>query len=157
MEQKHKIIVVLHNIRSVHNVGAIFRTAEGVGVSEIWLTGYTPTPLDRFGRMRNDFKKAALGAERYVPWRHMVHVTRALTHLRGQGFSIVGVEQDKRAQNYREEHIASNTCFVFGNEVRGLSPQTLALCDNIYEIPMMGKKESLNVSVAAGIILFHFR
>lgn len=145
---------MFHNIRSAYNVGALFRTADGAGVSKLLLTGYTPTPIDRFGRADKTISKTALSAQQYVPWVYEKNVFRAIAQAREEGFSIVGVEQDARAIDYRAYRPSAKTLFIFGNEVRGLSPQLKKQCDALIEIPMHGKKESLNVSVAAGIILY---
>ena len=152
-----EVAVLLHNIRSTHNVGSIFRTADAAGVSRIYLTGYTPTPSDRFGRVQKDIAKTALGAEKFVPWEHALSPTRLISKLKKEGWNIIGVEQDARARNYRTCKPKRKTLFVFGNEVDGISKTLLKKCDAIVEIPMRGKKESLNVSVAAGIILFSVR
>ena len=149
-----EIAVLLHNVRSAYNVGSIFRTADGAAVSRVILTGYSPTPHDRLGRPRGDISKAALGAEEVVCWEYVKDVSSALTRLAREGFHIVAVEQDEAAGDYRAFTATKSTCFVFGNEVRGLSPVLLKKCDAIIDIPMRGKKESLNVSVAAGIVLF---
>ncbi len=146
--------VVLHNIRSAHNVGSIFRTADAAGVARIFLTGYTPVPLDRFGRPQKDIAKTALGAERTVPWEQCATVREAMQKLRDEDFHIVGVELDSHAVDYRKFARAKKTAFIFGNEVRGLSPALRRACDALVEIPMRGTKESLNVSVSAGVILF---
>ena len=146
--------VLLHNIRSAHNVGSVFRTADAAGVSKIFLSGYTPQPVDRFGRARVDISKVALGAERYLPWEYEKNAYAIVSKLRKEGWSIVGVEQDGRAMDYREFKLKGPTLFVFGNEVRGISPALRKKCDELIEIPMRGKKESLNVAVTAGIILF---
>ena len=155
MQHAHHIAVLLHNIRSAHNVGAIFRTADAAGVSKIILTGYTPAPLDRFGRPRSDVAKAALGTQMSVPWRKCARVSDAINDLRKDEWQLVAVEQAPNATDYRRYHVTKPICFIFGNEVRGLSNATLAKCDYTIAIPMHRKKESLNVSVAAGIILFH--
>ncbi|MBI5456251.1 RNA methyltransferase [Candidatus Kaiserbacteria bacterium] len=149
-----RIAVMLHNVRSSHNVGSIFRTADAAGVEKIFLSGYTPTPRDRFERVQKNIAKTALGAETHVLWEFRKSAVPLIRQLRKDGRLIVAVEQDKRAHNYRTYSIERPTVFVFGNEVRGLSKQILDVCDDIVEIPMHGKKESLNVSVAAGIILF---
>jgi tRNA G18 (ribose-2'-O)-methylase SpoU len=146
--------VLLHNVRSAHNVGSIFRTADAAGVSKIFLSGYTPSPVDRFGSPRKDISKVALGAEKYIPWEYQKNPYAIISALRKEGWHIVGVEQDARAINYRMFKIKRPTLFIFGNEVRGISPALRKKCDTVVEIPMRGKKESLNVSVAAGIILF---
>lgn len=152
--QKPVTVLVLHNIRSVHNVGAIFRTAEAVGISLVILSGYTPSPLDKFGKWRTDFAKTALGAERVVPWKKVSVVADEIIRLKQRGFLIVGVEQDKRAIHYRQLKRTKQMAVVLGNEVRGLSSPLRAQCDKLVEIPMRGNKESLNVAVAAGVVLY---
>ncbi len=149
-----EVAVLLHNIRSTHNVGSIFRTADAAGVCRLYLSGYTPTPIDRFGRTQKDIAKTALGAEKYIPWEHHTSSSRLILKLKKEGWNIVGVEQDVRARDYRTFKIKKKTVFVFGNEVLGISKDLRKKCDAIIEISMRGKKESLNVSVAAGIILF---
>ena len=150
------VILILHNIRSVHNVGSIFRTSDAAGVSRIILSGYTPTPLDRFGRERSDFTKVSLGAEKTVPWAQVKTLTPTLAKLKKENYLIVAIEQDARSQNLfgfkaqKEKPLA----FILGNEVRGVSKSILNKCNTILEIPMRGQKESLNVSVTAGIVLF---
>jgi 23S rRNA (guanosine2251-2'-O)-methyltransferase len=148
--------LILHNIRSVHNVGSIFRTADAVGVSNIILTGYTPLPIDRFKQPRKDFSKVSLGAEKTVPWSQAKTVASAIKQLKKEGFTVVAVEQDKTSVPIFEYAHTQNEkiALVLGNEVRGVSKPTLKQCDAIVEIPMRGKKESLNVSVAAGIAMF---
>ena len=148
-----KTAVLLHNVRSAHNVGAIFRTADAAGVSRIFLTGYTPLPRDRFGRGQKEIAKTALGAEGFIPWESATPAA-LIERLRAGGWRIVGIEQDDSARDFREFRAVQPTLFVFGNEVRGLSRPLRAACDELLEIPMRGKKESLNVAVAAGIILF---
>ena len=148
------IAVLLHNVRSAHNVGSIFRTADAAGISRVYLTGYTPTPFDRFGRVQKDIAKPALGAETSLHWQYAKNPEGFLASLRREGWMIVGVEQDERAIDYHSFKCTQPTVFLFGNEVRGLSPGLRKKCDVLLEIPMHGTKESLNVSVAAGIILF---
>jgi len=148
---------VLHNIRSVHNVGSIFRTADAAGVSKLILSGYTPTPLDMYGRPRADLAKVALGAEKIVPWEKTANVSTALKKLKKSGYMILAVEQSPRSISLFDWRLPSPTpplALILGNEVRGLSPQILRAVDTILEIPMRGKKESLNVSVAAGIAMY---
>jgi 23S rRNA (guanosine2251-2'-O)-methyltransferase len=150
-----EIAVLLHNVRSAHNVGSIFRTADGAGVSHMYLSGYTPKPVDRFGRTQKEIDKTALGAQASVPWEYSKTPQRFISALKKDGWRIVGVEQDARATNYRTFKPHQKNLFIFGNEVRGLSAGLRRLCDELIEIPMHGKKESLNVSTTAGIILFH--
>lgn len=149
--------VLLHNIRSAHNVGSIFRTADAAGISRIYLSGYTPIPIDRFGRAQKDIAKTALGAENSVSWEYHKTPSHLLRTLRAQGWVIAGVEQDAKSVDYRTFKIAKPTVFVLGNEVKGMSKPLRDTCDVLLEIPMHGEKESLNVSVAAGIILFAAR
>lgn len=149
-----EIAVILPDIRSTHNVGSIFRTADAAGVSRIYLCGYTPPPVDRFGRADKAIAKTALGAEGYVPWEQVRDFSKLAKRLTDDGWRIVGVEQDERAIDYRALKKRGKTALVFGGEVGGLTPKQRAACDEIIEIPMRGKKESLNVSVAAGIVLF---
>lgn len=151
---KRAFAVALVHVRSMHNVGSIFRTADAAGVSKIFLVGVTPAPLDRFGRTRKAIAKTALGAETYVPWEHVASFGRLAARLRREGWRIVGVEQDTRAKDYRDLKPRGKTLFVFGSEVNGLSRAERAACDDLIEIPMRGRKESLNVSVAAGVVLF---
>ena len=158
------IAILLHNIRSAHNVGSIFRTADAAGVAKIYLCGYTPVPIDRFGRPQKEIAKTALGAARSLPWEYFKSPVPLISKLSAGGGSssggkkqkwgIVGVEQDRRSRDYRKYRVKAPTLFIFGNEVRGLSHELRAKCDVLIEIPMHGKKESLNVSVAAGIVLF---
>lgn len=149
-----RVAVLLHNVRSTHNVGSIFRTAEAAGVERMYLSGYTPTPTDRFGRAQKDIAKTALGAEKMLPWEKVVSPSKIVKKLKLEGWEVVGVEQDKRAMDYRELVISKPTLFIFGNEVKGISKSMRDACDTLIEIPMQGKKESLNVSVAAGVVLF---
>jgi tRNA G18 (ribose-2'-O)-methylase SpoU len=156
VQQVKGVYVILHNIRSVHNVGSIFRTADAAGIAKIYLTGYTPTPVDRFGRKRNAFTKVSLGAEKTVPFEYRTNAGALIRELRKNSVFCVAVEQSPHSINYRKIPRKQRIAFIFGNEVRGLSPSILKRCDRIAEIPMHGKKESLNVSVVAGIVLFRF-
>ena len=146
--------IILDNLRSVHNVGSIFRTADGVGVTKIFLIGSTPTPIDRFGRKRKDLTKVSLGAEEFVDWESISSSRALVDQLIKEGTHIVAVEQDPRARDYRTHTITGNTAFVFGNEIDGVAPEILGQCDEIIEIPMKGTKESLNVAVSVGVVLF---
>jgi len=168
------MILILHNIRSVYNVGSIFRTADAAGVSKIILSGYTPLPHDRFGLPRKDFAKVSLGAEKTISWEHVKTFAAAVKKVKKENYLVVAVEQDKKSVSLFDFHRLwrgpaksggkppfdktqgkpKPVALVLGNEVRGLSKQSLSLCDAIVEIPMRGKKESLNVSVAAGIAMF---
>lgn len=149
-----KIIVILHNIRSSENVGSIFRTADAAGAGKIYLAGYTPAPIDRFGRPNQKIAKAALGAEKFVPWEHKKTIIPLLDKLKKEGYQIIGVEQAPNSINYKKLKLKNKNAFIMGAEVTGIPPVVLKKCDVIAEIPMRGKKESLNVSVALGIVLF---
>ncbi len=155
MDTEH--IVILHDIRSAENVGAIFRTADAAGISKIYLTGYTPTPLDRFGRKRKDVAKAALGAEESVSWEQHPDIVALIEKLKKDGVQIIAVEQAENSVDYKSITIKESAAFIFGNEVTGIPSEILEKADVIAEIPMYGKKESLNVSVSAGVILFNSR
>lgn len=154
---KKEVAVLLHDIRSAHNVGSLFRTADGAGVSHIYLSGYTPLPVDRFGRAQKEIAKTALGAETFLPWEYHASPVTVISMLRKKGWCVVAVEQDKRALDYRKFRIRKPTLFILGNEVDGVPKRLLDRCDDIIEIPMRGKKESLNVSVAGGVVLFSVR
>ena len=151
---KKEVVVVLDNIRSVLNAGAIFRTSDAAGIAKIYLCGCTPTPIDRFNRARKDFAKTALGAEKSVTWEYKKTTPQALKELKKKGFEIVAIEQSLKSQDYKKVKIKNKTAIVLGNEVLGVDKKVLKQADIIAEIPMMGEKESLNVSVAYGIVLF---
>lgn len=154
--KKKENILILHDIRSIQNVGAMFRTADAVGVNKIYLTGYTPTPLDRFGRKRKDLEKSALGAEEFVIWEQVKNITTLLSKLKKENYLIVGIEQAGNSIDYKKVKLKGKNAFIVGAEVTGIPKNILKKCDVIAEIPMHGKKESLNVSVALGVVLFSF-
>jgi len=148
------VVLILHNVRSNHNVGSIFRTADAVGVNKIYLTGYSATPLDRFGREVKEISKTALGAEKSIPSEQAKSVSVLIKKLKKDGFEIIAIEQDKDSIDYKKIKLGNKTAFILGNEVDGIEKKVLNLCDKIAEIPMKGEKESLNVSVSAGVALF---
>ena len=154
MKKQRENILILHDIRSVENVGAIFRTADAAGINKIYLTGYTPTPLDRFGRKRGDLAKSALGAEEFMSWEQKKMVCPVIAKLKRDGFQVVAIEQDKKSIDYKKVKLQNKNAFIVGTEVAGIPKNILEKCDIIAEIPMCGKKESLNVSVATGLALF---
>lgn len=149
--------VILHNIRSAHNVGSIFRSADGAGVSKIFLTGYTPCPIDRFGRPQKEILKTSLGATETVPYEKFENVHALIVRLQNEGIEIVAVEQTVSAIPYTDFVCTKDTAFIFGNEVTGVEAEVLTRVSDHVHIPMYGTKESLNVSVCVGIVLFHFR
>ncbi|MFH1201246.1 MAG: TrmH family RNA methyltransferase [bacterium] len=149
-----KNILIFHNIRSVENVGAMFRTADAAGINKIYLTGYTPAPLDRFGRKRKDLAKSALGAEEFVFWEQKKNIFSSLAKLKKEKYFIIAIEQAKNSINYKKVKLKNKNAFIVGAEVAGIPKNILKKCNMIAEIPMRGKKESLNVSVALGVALF---
>ena len=151
---ERRVVLLLHNIRSAHNVGSIFRTADASGAERILLSGYCPLPVDRFGGVQKEIAKTALGAERYILWEYAKTPNGFIKKMKADGWRIVGVEQDARAKSFRELKCGKKTLFLLGNEVKGLSGALRDQCDELVEIPMRGKKESLNVSVVAGIVLY---
>ncbi len=126
-----------------------------MGVSNIILSGYSPSPIDQLGYERKDFHKVALGAEKMVPWEQVKTLAAAIKKVKKDGYHVVAIELDKKATPLFEfKSTKKPLAIILGNEVKGISPQMLKQCDEIVEIPMQGKKESLNVSVAAGVALF---
>lgn len=155
-----KIIIIAHNIRSTHNVGAIFRTAEGFGVNKIILSGYTPYPTIKndsrlphiSSKLTNQIHKTALGAELTVPFEALP--LPPIDNLKQSGYKIVGLEQAEDSIKMPDYKAPEKIALIIGEEVDGISTELLAQCDNIIEIPMFGEKESFNVSVATGIALY---
>ncbi len=169
MAKTREVHLILDNIRSVHNVGSIFRTAETLGINKIYCIGTTPTPLDRFGRKRKDLAKVALGAEDILEWEHVgdlgsgsgtTGAAALIKKLKKDGFKIVALEQSPRSVDYKDIKIKNGAkgvpkiAIILGNEVDGVSAKLLKSADVIAEIPMLGQKESLNVSVAGAVFLF---
>ncbi len=138
-------------------MGSIFRTSDGAGVAKIYITGYTPAPIDRFGRENTEIAKTSLGATHTVPYEVVEGITSVIRGLKEAGVQIVAVEQTDRAVNYTRFEYDGDVAFIFGNEITGVEKEVLEASDFHIQIPMSGAKESLNVSVCAGIILFHYR
>lgn len=155
-----EIIVIAHNIRSTHNIGAIFRTAEGFGVSKIIISGYSPYPklpndtrLPHIeSKLTSQIHKTALGAETIVPFEYQDEPD--INSLKEQGFTIIGLEQDERSITLKNYIAPQKIALLLGEEVHGITDILLDQCDDIIEIPMFGRKESFNVSVATGIALY---
>lgn len=156
-----EIIVIAHNIRSTHNVGAIFRTAEGFGVTRIILSGYTPYPkiikdtrLPHIAeKLHTQIHKTALGAEALVPFEYQE--TPNLAALQAAGYRIAGLEQATTSIALPSYTAPNKIALLLGEEVQGIPEELLRHCEDILEIPMVGEKESFNVSVATGIALYH--
>jgi tRNA G18 (ribose-2'-O)-methylase SpoU len=148
--EKFPVILVLENIRSMHNVGSVFRTADAFLAQSIYLCGYTPRPPHR------DIHKTALGATDTVEWKYLDSAVSAVRELRDAGYRIVAVEQVEGSVplQYFTRRTDEKLAVIFGNEVDGVSEQVLALCETCIEIPQFGMKHSLNVSVAAGMVLW---
>ncbi|MDD5431239.1 MAG: TrmH family RNA methyltransferase [Candidatus Pacebacteria bacterium] len=171
------MILILHNIRSLYNVGSIFRTADATGVEKIYLCGITPEPKDRLGNYREQMTKVSLGAEKSVKWEYVKSAARLIDKLKKEKYKILAVEQSKKSAPYYKRDVRCSKleklAVVLGNEVKGIQPAILKKADKILEIPMngamvrqahhpkyekeKGRKESLNVSVAAGIVLFRLK
>ena len=146
---KENFVLILPNIRSAHNVGAMFRTADGAGVDKIYLTGYTHCPP----HPRLD--KVSLGAEKWVPWEYAKQTGRLLKKLKSQGYTIAALEQTPKSVNIYEWELQFPLVLIVGNEVTGVNKNLLKYCDSEIELDMKGKKKSLNVSVAAGIAMYY--
>ena len=142
------IYLIVENIRSMHNVGAFFRTADAFQIDKIFLCGYTAVPP------RQEITKVALGAEETVVWEQRKDVGRLIRKLKSNGVQVVGLELTEGAADLQTFKPAFPVALIVGNEVEGIKPATLRLVDKIVKIPMRGSKESLNVSVAAGIALY---
>lgn len=147
--------LILENIRSAYNVGAMFRTADGAGVSKLFLIGHTPAPIDRFGRIQAEIEKTSLGASRELPFEQSSEILPTIERLKNEGITIVAIEQGNESVPLHTFTVPKNVAYIMGNEIEGVSEVARSMADIIVEIPMLGMKESLNVSVAAGIILYH--
>lgn len=143
-----QFVLVIPNIRSGHNVGAMFRTADGAGVDKIYLTGYSPCPP------HSQVDKVSLGAEKFVPWKYAKQTGPLLKKLKSFGYTIVGLEQTKKSVSIYDYKPRFPLALVVGNEKTGITSNLLKYCDTVVHLPMRGKKNSLNVSVAAGIALY---
>ena len=148
--EKFPLVVVLDNVRSMHNVGSVFRTADAFLISGIWLCGYTPRPPHR------DIQKTALGATETVEWKYAEKTTDAVLGLKQEGFMIYAIEQVEKSIPLPEFSSGNmrKIAVIFGNEVIGIDAEVLKLCDGSIEIPQFGMKHSLNISVAAGVVLW---
>ncbi len=152
--QEDHLVVLVDNVRSAWNVGSILRSADGFGFSHAYLCGITPTPE------QEAVQKTSLGAEDFVTWSHHKDATKLVKGLRLEGWKIVGLEEDKRAISLSKFSITSPhepTVLVIGNEVTGVDPGLLKLCDEILYIPMHGQKRSFNVAVAFGVAAYALR
>lgn len=149
MTDKFPYVVILDNIRSALNVGAIFRTCDGAGASKLYLCGITPYPP------HNRIPKTALGAIDFVEWEKVDSTLELIKSLKAKGYQIVAVEQTDKSIKYTDYKFKPNTAIIFGNEISGVSPEVLAECDKALILPMYGQKNSLNVATTVGIISYY--
>lgn len=147
-----KKVILLNDIRSVLNVGSIFRTANALGVDEVILCGITPSPLDKKGERRSDFAKVALGSEESLSWRYEESALEALRSYKRQGYTVIALEQHEKSVDYKDIKINKDILLIVGSEVDGVSKDIIEETDIIVEIPMLGLKESLNVTIAFGVV-----
>ncbi len=146
--KKKEIYVLAHNIRSLHNIGSIFRTCDAVGVTKLYLTGYSGVPP------RKEISKTALDADKFVSWEYHKDPLELIKKMKELSFQIISLEKNQLSQNIMDFSPSYPLCLILGNEIEGVEKPLLDLSDNILHIPMNGKKESLNVSVAFGIAVY---
>ncbi len=149
MSDRKDFFVICDNVRSLENVGSIFRTADALGVTKIFLCGISGTPPEQ------KISKTALGAEKVIPWEYYKQTWRLLEKLKKEGVMIVALEQDKKSIDIKHFVPKFPLALIVGHEVKGISPKTLSKADAIVHLPMLGEKESLNVSVAFGVAGYH--
>lgn len=162
---ERQIIFIIHNVRSCHNVGSLLRTAEGLGINKVYITGYTPHPgVVNDARLphivagvTSKIAKTALGAEKLVNWQQQADVAKVMTELKNDGYKISALEQTPWAQPLYRFQPPAKTAIIVGNEVHGLEQTVLDLTDHHIMIPMLGKKESFNVVQAAAMSLYYVR
>lgn len=144
-------ILWLHDIRSLHNIGAAFRNADAFGINQLWLSGFTPTPP------RPEITKTAIGAEEHVSWKKVEDEIEQVHQLKNKGYKILALEQTNNSIPIHDYKVSGDpVCLILGNEVTGVNEQLLSEIDNAVEIPQFGMKHSLNVSVASGVALYAF-
>jgi 23S rRNA (guanosine2251-2'-O)-methyltransferase len=159
------IVLIAHNLRSIHNAGSLLRTAEGLGVDAVYLTGYTPYPRSQNDprlphesqKIDKQIAKTALGAEKYLNWHHHTDIESLLKELTSSGYLITGLEQAPNSIQLPAFNPPAKVALIVGREVEGIEPEILKLCNAVLEIPMFGKKESFNVVQAAAMALYHLR
>jgi 23S rRNA (guanosine2251-2'-O)-methyltransferase len=159
------IVLIAHNLRSIHNVGSLLRTCEGLGVDTVYLTGYTPYPKqdddERLPHMSkkidNQIHKTALGAETLVDVIHSQSISSVINELKSSGYAVCALEQDKSSIKLNEFKPGDKTAIIVGREVEGIEQEVIELCDHTIEIPMFGQKESFNVVQAAAMAIYAVR
>jgi len=161
----NNLVLIAHNLRSSHNVGSILRTAECLGASKVYITGYSPYPaIDKTdhrlphiaSKVSRKINKTALGAEKLIDWEYNKDIDKVISSLQEDNYSIIALEQTSNSKNISEFNPPSKSALIVGREVEGIEQKVLDMCDEILEIPMRGKKESLNVAQAAAIGVYHF-
>jgi tRNA G18 (ribose-2'-O)-methylase SpoU len=160
-----KAVLVIHNVRSALNVGSLLRTAEGLGINEVYITGYSPYPEDKKDdrlphhrqRMALQIHKTALGAEFFIKWHYEPNISLCLEKLKQSGYLITALEQTPNSVALSDFHPNQNVALVVGNEVSGIENSVLKQVDQIIHIPMRGHKESFNVAIAAAMALYHLK
>lgn len=146
--------ILLPDIRSAYNVGSIFRSADCFGAQKIYLTGTTPQPVDRFNRPQKEIAKTALGGEKTIAWEYFETAQEIIQKAKKEKFHIIAIEQSSESVALSQQSTQEKILCIFGNEVEGVPQEILNLCDEVIEIDMKGDKESLNVSVCAGVVLY---
>lgn len=160
-----EIVLIAHNLRSCHNAGSLLRTAEGLGVSRVFLTGYTPYPLQKgdtrlphlAAKIAKQINKTALGAEDMLDWQHVSTATEVIEQLKSEDFTVAAIEQAADAVKLPKYHPPHKIALLVGREVEGVEQEVLNACNIVLEIPMLGRKESFNVAQAAAMGMYHCR
>ena len=150
--KKTPLILILDNIRSLNNIGAVFRTADAFLVQKIYLCGITAKPPHK------DIHKTALGATESVEWEYMEHTLEVVNKLKGDGIQVISIEQAEKAHQLNDFEVCPDTTYalIFGNEVKGVAQDVVTASDTVIEIPQFGTKHSLNISVSAGVVVWDF-
>jgi 23S rRNA (guanosine2251-2'-O)-methyltransferase len=159
------LVLIAHNIRSAHNIGSLLRTADGLGIEKLYLTGYSPYPKDandsrlphQADRQSKLINKTALGAENYVAWQYQKDIFKLVRQLKESGYKVVALEQTPGSTPINSYKAASKIALIVGNEVTGIDTNVLSVADAHLNLPMEGSKESFNVSVAAALALYHLK
>ncbi len=158
-----QLCLIVHNVRSCHNVGSILRTTEGLGIQKVYLTGYTPYPTTKndhrlpylSDKITNQIHKTALGAEQHITWHYIQAINPLINNLKKSGYTVAALEQHPKAVKLINYRPPNKLALIVGREVDGIETDILKSCDVIIEIPMRGHKESFNVAVAAAMALYH--
>jgi 23S rRNA (guanosine2251-2'-O)-methyltransferase len=163
--KNHMVVLIIHNIRSAHNVGSLLRSADGFGIEKVYLTGFSPYPKkindERLphlaDKIERRIQKTALGAVKSVDWEQNGDITGVIKQLKSNGYEIAALEQSSKSIDLISYKVPNKIALIVGNEVEGLDDQTLNLADVHLEIPMQGRKESFNVAVAGAIAMYYLK